>query len=265
MKNFTNKNLIELMGVGYTKVQLLDSTEVKHLIDECESLHDNYSDVEYQYKNITYPSNGHSKKKSLIIMVSHDENKHLPSIHTLGPVLKDYLKFNNDVLYRVTGIQVPLDSRYMLNYRKYLGETDPVFEHFDGEYLKGFIDKPNFHFFDEALLPRFVSLLALDGGAECEGAILTNVVSGEEINPCCEIGEVFIFDNIRFKHHVPQVIKPRVMLGARNFDFLPYHYVLDPIDGYVVWRKLTDEGYSIVDNEEAEKLTCKLSEITNNG
>ena len=44
-----------------------------------------------------------------------------------------------------------------------------------------------------------------------------------------------------------------------------FMYKIDPIDGYVVWRKLTDEGYSIVDNEEAEKLTCKLSEITNNG
>jgi len=243
MRKFTNKNLIELMLVGYTKIRLMDSNEINMLIQECELLHDKFNSKIFEEQGITYPSKGHPKKKSVIIMVSQDENKILPSTNDIGPILKEYLKYNNDILARVTGIAVPNDTRYMINYRKYLGETEPVFEHFDGEYIKGFVDKPNYHFFDEALIPRFVSLLALEGGGDCEGALITNVISGEEINPCCELGEMFIFDNIKYKHYVPKLIKPRIMLGARNFDFLPYHYVLDPIDGYTSLGDKINYGY----------------------
>jgi hypothetical protein len=258
MKNFTNKNIIELLCKGYTKVSIFNNDEVKSLIDECELLHQNFNNNDFINTGISYPSKGHVNKKSLILMVSHDENKILPSTNDIGDLLKEYLKYNNDILFRVTGISVPLDSRYMINYRKYLGETEPVFEHFDGEYLKGFIDEPNYHFFDEALLPRFVSLLTLDTGRECEGAVIVNVISGEEINPCCDIGEMFIFDNIRFKHHVPRLIKPRIMLGIRNFDFLPYHYVLEPLDGYVTLADKINYGYvKPIGNEEAKTLMLK--------
>lgn len=258
MKKFNNKNLIELMTLGYTRISLMDEKMVNELIDECEILHDKYNNEEFESVGVTYPSKGHENKKSVIIMVSPEDNNDLPSISDLGPIFKKYILYNNDILSRVTGISVPMDSRYMINYRKYLGGTEPVFEHFDGEYLQGFIDEPNYHFFDEALLPRFVSLLTLSGGGNSEGAVLTNVVSGEEINSNCGVGEMLIFDNIKFKHRVPKLIKPRILLGIRNFDFLPYHYVLEPIDGYISLGDKINFGYvKPIGCEEAKKLIIK--------
>lgn len=255
MRKFTNKNLIELMHLGYTRVKLLEEEEVNLLIDECEELHDKYNNCNFEKLGVTYPSKGHAKKKSVIVMVSPEKNNVLPSASDLGPILKNYLMYNNDILSRVTGISVPMQSRYMINYRKYLGGTEPVFEHFDGEYLSGFIDEPNYHFFDEALLPRFVSLLTLNGGGDSEGAVLNNVVTGEEVNSCCGVGEMLIFDNIKFKHRVPKLIKPRILLGVRNFDFLPYHYILEPKDGYVSLGDKINFGYiKPIGNIEAEKL-----------
>ena len=268
MKNFTNKNLIELMNLGYTRVSLMSNEEVNGLIAECEILHDKYNNVEFEDKGVTYPSKGHANKKSVIIMVSPEENNILPSVSDLGPIFKSYILYNNEILSRVTGIPVPSDSRYMINYRKYLGGTEPVFEHFDGEYLHGFIDEPNYHFFDEALLPRFVTLLTLNGGGESEGAVLTNVVTGGEVNSECGVGEMLIFDNIKFKHRVPKLIKPRILLGIRNFDFLPFHYVLDPIDGYVSLGDKINFGYvRPIGSGEAKELMVEKNKRTlrNNG
>jgi len=258
MKKFTNKNLIELVNDGYTKISLLNKDEIKELISECTVIHDKFIDNHYEELGITYPSKGHEKKKSVIVMVSLDENKNLPSTVEIGPLFKDYIKYNNDILFMVTGISAPSDTRYMINYRQYLGETEPVFEHFDGEYLKGFIDKPDYHFFTEALLPRFVALLTLEGGENCEGAVITNVASGEEISPCCMAGDMLIFDNIRFKHRVPKLIKPRTLLGVRNFDFLPYHYILEPNDGYVSLGDKINYGYvRPIGSIEAKNLMIK--------
>jgi len=259
MKKFTNKNLIELMNLGYTRVSLMNEEEVNDLILECEVLHDKYNNIVFENKGIVYPSKGHTNKKSVIIMVSPEENEVLPSISQLGPIFKSYILYNNAILSRVTGIPVTTDSRYMINYRKYLGGTEPVFEHFDGEYLNGFIDEPNYHFFDEALLPRFVSLLTLNGGGESEGAVLINVATGAEVNSECGVGEMLIFDNIKFKHRVPKLINPRILLGVRNFDFLPYHYVLEPIDGYVSLGDKINFGYvrPIGSNEAKELMVGK--------
>ena len=258
MKTFTNKNLIELTNQGYTKIKLLDTKEVNQLISECELLHTEFNDDKWIERGVTYPSKGHANKKSAIIMVSVSDNEELPSTTNIGPLFKDYILYNNDILTRVTGIPVPLSSRYMINYRQYLGKTNPVFEHFDGEYLKGFVDKKDYHFFDEALLPRFVSLLTLKGGGDCEGAVLINVMSGEEVNPCAEVGEMVIFDNVRFKHYVPKLIEPRILLGIRNFDHLPFHYILEPEDGYVSLGDKINYGYvKPIGSKEATKLMVK--------
>lgn len=262
MEKFTNKHIIQLVDKGYTKIKLMNEDEINLIINECEMLHDKYNNKHFEQLGVTYPSKGHEKKKSVIIMVSKEDNQSLPSISDIGPMFKEYLKYNNDILFKVTGIVVPDESRYMINYRKYLGETEPVFEHFDGEYLKGFIDEPNYHFFDEALLPRYVSLLTLFGGGNSEGAVLTNVVSGEEINSSCNMGEMLIFDNIRFKHSVPKLIKPRTLLGIRNFDFLPYHYTLEPIDGYVSLGDKINYGYiKPISNKEANKLMLEKNKL----
>lgn len=264
MENFTNKNLIELINNGFTKLTLFNHEEINQLISECEELHEKYGNKDSEEIGFIYPSKGHEKKKSLIIMVSPDKNDSLPSTNEIGSLFKNYIRYNNDILSRVTGISVPQDSRYMINYRKYLGETEQVFEHFDGEYLKGFIDEANYHFFDEALLPRYVALLTLHGGGEDEGAIITNVASGEEINPICNIGDMLIFDNIRFKHHVPKLIKPRTLLGVRNFDFLPFHYILEPKDGYVSLGDKINYGYvKPIGVAEAKKLMLTKNKLKN--
>jgi hypothetical protein len=264
MKQFTKKHSIELMDIGYTKLNLLNETEISTIIDDCESLYKIYdNNLDYERIGITYPSNKHDNKKSLIMMLSYDKNEELPSVYQYGDKLKEFIKYNNDILFNATGIQVPLESRYMINYRKYLGETEPVFEHFDGEYLKNFIDRPNYHFFDEALLPRFVSLLTLENYKPCEGPILINVVTGQEINPCLGTGDMLIFNNIKYKHSVPRLIKPRTMLGIRNFDFLPYHYILEPNDGYVSLGDKINYGYiKPIGIEESQNLIkIKLKSI----
>ena len=255
MRTFTNRNLIELTNKGYTKLRVLEDKEVSELISECESLHTTYNNDEWINRGVTYPSKGHAKKKSAILMISVDENKELPSTNDIGNVLRDYTSYNNDIISRVTGIKVPQSTRHMINFRQYLGKTEPVFEHFDGEYLKGFIDRKDYHFFDEALLPRFVSLLTLKGGGRCEGAVLVNVVSGEEVNTCVEVGEMVIFNNIKFKHQVPKLIEPRILLGMRTFDYLPYHYILEPKDGYVSLGDKINYGYiKPIGSGEATKL-----------
>lgn len=262
MRQFTNKNLLELLDKGYTQLSIFNDEEIESIVQECEILHDKYNNEEFQNKGTTYPSKGHEKKKSVIIMISQEENETLPTVSDIGPITKKYLKFNSDILFKITGIPVPNSSRYMINYRKYLGETDPVFDHFDGEYLSGFVDEPSYHYFNEAILPRFVSLLTLKGGGALEGATLTNVITGQEINCSCGPGEVFIFDNIRFKHRVPKLIKPRILLGLRNFDFLPYHYVLEPIDGYVSLGDKINHGYvRPIGCQEAEKLMINKMKV----
>ena len=49
MQKFTNKNLIELINNGYTKVTLLKTEEVSQLINECEELHEKYENKENRY------------------------------------------------------------------------------------------------------------------------------------------------------------------------------------------------------------------------
>jgi hypothetical protein len=76
-------------------------------------------------------------------------------------------------------------------------------------------------------------------GDEVEGTVLREVSTNKVINTLSRPGMVLIFDNIRFRHSVPELKKPRKMVGLRSWDVSPAYFLDTPQEG-VDWKKFDD-------------------------
>ena len=78
------------------------------------------------------------------------------------------------------------------------------------------------------LLPRLVLVLTLanENEGERQGTLLRDTRTGRELSPPSRPGDVLVFDNVRMRHGVPSLERPRRMVGLRSFDFRAVHFAL---------------------------------------
>jgi len=175
--------------------------------------------------NAVYISDKSDGRESHAMMVSQEEGS-LPSVSLYGKTLPELLRFHDFVLGFLTGEDVSPQSRSMMNFQLYYGESKPVAEHYDGHYMDYEKVSPTEFKLKEGLLPRYVMVFNIENenGGEGNGTHFRNVETGEIFSPRAEAGSFIIFDNLKVRHWVPRLTKPRVMLGFRNFDHLPWYF-----------------------------------------
>lgn len=194
-----------------------------------ENIKKNYNPESLE-ANSVYMSDTSDTRESHAFMISRMFST-FPTVSLIGPMLKSCFNVA-DELISLADREVPGRCRYMINFQNYKGVSKPVPSHFDGHYIK--YDKLDNGGFDliEGILPQFVMVLNVsnENTEGVRGVQLTDQITGETISPDCEPGSAVIFDNIRMRHWVPQLEKPRLMLGFRNFDHNTYHFLKETTD-----------------------------------
>jgi hypothetical protein len=136
----------------------------------------------------------------------------------------------------------------MFNFQRYLGASKPVAEHYDGHYLQYTKVSPTEFRLHRGLLPRYVIVATLENENTegVTGTVLRDCLTGETHSPPSRPGDFLLFDNIRFRHSVPRLENPRVMVGMRCFDSSPVLFQdemngWDSMNGLVRdWSRLED-------------------------
>jgi hypothetical protein len=220
----------ELREKGYFQTTLFDDpsdlVEIEKELKEMKAEHYTPSNLE---NHSVYLSDKTETRESHAMMVSRGRSD-LPTVPILGSRVQRLLEFHDAVLGEIVGKPVPPSSRSMLNFQEYQSGSKPVAEHYDGEYLKYDKLSPTEFKLKEGLLPRYVMVFTVRNenvGEEVEGTVIRDIPTGEVINTKSRPGMLLIFDNIRFRHAVPELKKPRLMCGLRNFDFEPAHFSTD--------------------------------------
>ena len=219
----------ELVQKGWVHIPRLFSGKfLGKLWSECKSLEGLHYTPENLERHSVYMSDASKTRISHAMMVTRGKSR-LPH-HEVGafPSLVELLTVYEGVMKRVLGIST-VDSRFMLNWQHYLGQSKPVPEHFDGEYLRfqkvgtdGYALRV-----DEAIMPRFVMIVTVHNENKelPQGVVLRDSVSGKLTSPRSEAGDLLVFDNIRFCHLVPSLPLPRRIIGLRGFDLAATHFV----------------------------------------
>jgi hypothetical protein len=148
--------------------------------------------------------------------------------------IRRFHNMHNRFLAAALGRPVPSGSRALLNWQRYGSGSRAVAEHFDGEYLKYVKKSPTEFELVEGILPRYVFVLTIanenkagDNPGGVTGTVLRDINTGATHAPPSEPGDLLVFDNIRFRHSVPELAKPRRMVGLRSWDHMGVHFVKD--------------------------------------
>lgn len=175
-----------------------------------------------------YPSDSTDTRVSHAMMIAEGQSE-LPQVDHQGcPAVHELLQRHNQLLAEFTGQQVAPSARCMLNYQNYFAGSKPVGEHFDGEYIRTQRASDGIEFsLIEGILPRYVAVLVIANENNGKGTELVDNATGAVYKPTMHPGDLLIFDNIRLRHRVPTMEKPRITLGLRNFDHLAVHFAAD--------------------------------------
>src|SRR5690606_18522711 len=206
-----------------------DLVALENELKEMKAKHYNLANLE---NHSVYLSDKTETRESHAMMIARGRSD-LPQVNIYGTRILSLLTFHDQVIGDIVGKAVPAGSRSMLNFQEYQAGSKPVAEHFDGEYLKYEKVSGTEFKLKEGLLPRYVMVFTIRNenvGEEIEGTVLRDVKTNEVIKTQSRPGMVLIFDNIRFRHAVPELKKPRLMCGLRNFDFEPVYFVDDSFD-----------------------------------
>tara|TARA_Y100001963_G_C6751248_1_gene434327 strand:+ start:468 stop:1355 length:888 start_codon:yes stop_codon:yes gene_type:complete len=258
---------------GWSKISnFLNEEEIEKCLKAAHLARTTYYTEKTLAKRISYLSDDTEARKSNAIMISKKENKRLPSVFyedVFYPLVKSY----NKILADLTHAEVAENSRTMINFQEYFAGSKPVRDHFDGEYLDYEIVGDYKLLVKKAILPQFVSVAILhnENKGSPNGIVLRNSAKSEVVEPELNKGDFIIFDNIHFRHSVPTLNKPRTIIGFRNFDHFPFHFIgervfselgLAPITA-LGWRKFKDEqnpGYlKSISSQEAEKIMVEFN------
>ncbi|SMF61966.1 hypothetical protein [Pseudobacteriovorax antillogorgiicola] len=211
---------------GYVK---LDSYYRKHELEalkvEFESLIDQFYNETELLKHSVYPSDTSDSRVSHAMMISEGQSSFPKVEHGEYQQIDAFLQDQNRLLSELTGHKVAPGSRSLLNYQNYFSGSKPVGEHFDGEYLRADKEQDGIEFnLIEGILPRFVGVLVVENQNEGKGVELIDHKHHHVYSPRLHEGDLVLFDNIRLRHRVPTMEKPRISVGLRNFDHIPLHF-----------------------------------------
>jgi hypothetical protein len=219
--------MLQQEGFAYLPA-VFEPSALRDLERECDELAARHYKVENIDRRAVYLSDSSPTRISHAMMISRGPSP-LPTVSLEGLVaVERFLHFHDEVLGALLGTEVPAWSRSMLNWQTYLSDSKPVTEHFDGEYLDYRKNADGSFTLHEGLLPRLVLILTLsnDNVGESQGTILRDTQTGREMSPPSRPGDVLVFDNVRMRHSVPTLEKPRRMAGLRSFDFRAVHFAL---------------------------------------
>lgn len=177
-------------------------------------------------KNAVYISDRTETRVSHAMMVSSDGSSSLPEVKPAPDLVRLLVQMHHSIVGLITGQEVPASARAMFNFQKYLAGSKPVAEHYDGHYLEyEKVSGTEFRLL-RGLLPRYVFVFTLENEntGEVQGTTLRNPVTNEVIQTKSGVGDLLIFNNIRFRHSVPQLDKPRTMMGLRCFDSQAFYF-----------------------------------------
>lgn len=218
----------QLKENGYFQTTLFtnpdDLIQLETELKEMKAEHYNPSNLE---NHSVYLSDKSETRESHAMMISQGRSD-LPTVPVFGTKVIELLKFHDSIVSEIVGKPMSVGSRSMLNFQEYKAGSKPVAEHYDGEYLQYDKVSPTEFKLKEGLLPRYVMVFTIRNenvGEEVEGTVIRDIPTGKVINTTSRPGMLLIFDNIRFRHAVPELKKPRLMCGLRNFDFEPAYFV----------------------------------------
>jgi hypothetical protein len=212
---------------------------IKELDDEATLMEQHYTPENID-KHSVYLSDKTDTRVSHAMMISANGHSPLPIVpasvqgqggETTLLHIQHFLSDHNEIVGALTGGEVRENSRAMLNWQRYSAGSKPVAEHFDGEYLKYNKKSPTEFELIEGVLPRYVLVLTVHN-ENTEGPQGTVLKDLQDDKTYAELpsraGTLLVFDNIRFRHSVPTLPKPRRMLGLRNWDHRGVHYIRTP-------------------------------------
>jgi hypothetical protein len=217
----------QLTQEGYAYLPaVFDTLFLQALERECDEMAARHYRVENIDRHAAYLSDNTPTRTSHAMMISRGPSPLPTASHEGLSAVERFLRFHDEVLGALLGAEVPASSRSMLNWQTYLSGSKPVTEHFDGEYLDYRKDEDGGFTLHEGLLPRLVVILTLSNQneGELQGTVLRDTVTGKEASPPSRPGDVLVFDNVRMRHNVPMLEKPRRMAGLRSFDFRAVHF-----------------------------------------
>ena len=257
VKEFANE--VNSNGFGIIR-NYVDETDIDNAIDLCSMLTDMYSE-QGLYDRLFYKREESHNRQGDAVMVSLKRSEELPSIELKTDLLLDY----NDIIGELTGKKVNETSRSMMNIQQYFEESLPVWDHYDGmffDFHHGETDKygENPLIVDNGLLPRYVMVVVLTNENDGKGTYVRKHDSDERIDVELHPGDMIVFDNINMRHGVPALEHPRMMLGFRNFDHEPYHFVTKETDGYEPLHDEINPGYIRAINEE-QSVKLQVDEL----
>jgi hypothetical protein len=250
MNKFVEQAVSDIRRQGFTRIPNAITNEEISIIKKelVEEKIDKYYSESLVKERLFFKREEGNNRQGDAVMVAFDySDSHLPCL-LLNPSNESskFLRFYNDVVGELTNQKIEPTSRAMLNCQRYFKNSLPVFDHYDGffsefEHTKN--EKYNEYNFvlKKGLIPRYVMVIVLENENDGYGTYIRKHDSDERIPVENRPGDIIIFDNVNFRHGVPELEKPRMMIGFRNFDHLPFEFSDTlPNDGDSRWAEFPD-------------------------
>ncbi len=239
----------EVVKTGFARSpQFITESEAEILMNDLKIMEaQNYTEEHLKNNSALY-SDSTETRVSHAMMISLEPSV-LPTVPLLGQLLKPLLAVHNEMLEAFLGHRISPSSRSMLNFQWYKGSSKEVAEHFDGHYIKYKRKSPTEFELEEGILPQYVFVITLanENSTEPQGTKLRDTLTNTVHTPLSHPGDLLVFNNIRFRHSVPELSLPRAMLGFRCFDEDPLLFQKTPSAGrkedFVPLPDLVNPGY----------------------
>ena len=220
------KMIQEVSETGYSVLPgYYNHQQLSKLKQEVQSFIKVFYNAQELDRHSVYPSDQSTNRTSHAVMISEGESD-LPKVdHYEYQQISGFLNDHHRILSKLTGEPVLPHERCLLNYQEYRSGSKPVGDHFDGEYLKADKEQDGIEFgLKEGILPRYVAVLVVENENEGKGIEIIDNHCQKVYKPSLYSGDLIVFDNIRLRHRVPEMLKPRISIGLRNFDHKAIHF-----------------------------------------
>jgi len=242
----SNKELNEIKEKGFIRIPaFLSELEIEGMLSTITD----YRLYHYNEKNIrdrvAYLSDSSETRISNAYMVSTGSSPLPHLIVENNSVLGDIIDDFQMILMQLSDSSGSTrNTRLMLNMQEYKQKSKIVPWHFDGEYLDfNEIDNDGQINLKKGLIPNFVGVYTLYNNNKYATKV-RSLVTLEEFEIESEAGDLFLFDNTKFLHSVPELKEDRAMFGFRNFDYNPYLYSQDYTTDSFAVRNQCFKGYA---------------------
>lgn len=253
-------NGLKLNGY-YIFKDVVSSKEIRTIQEERDNILKEYSE-ETVKQRLFYKREDSYNRQGDAVQISFAKSE-LPSITVKqDDAIGKYMKLYQNIVSNAVGEEFRPEYRCMLNSQQYFEHSLPVHDHYDMEAFDfEHVDNSKHNEYalklKSALIPRYVMVVVLTNENDGLGTYVRQHDSNERIDVKLYPGDVLIFDNIRYRHGVPELNNPRSMIGFRSMDFSPVLFEEHP-EGGNKWYEIQDElnpGWGMeITSEEAKTI-----------